>query len=391
MKVQFIAVFAVFAVGLAFLYTVPLGHAEDTALSYRLVDQSDGMFSYTLNVVVPSALTDYYAGLNHRSASNKDFPKFVTPYAVKPIAGCMRQIYPDDEDFVNGVLTLVHQIRYEETVPAFYAVETMVRKCGDCDLLSIIAASILKADGMDVVLLRYVDEEHMNIGVHLAAAPKDARLDVYSLESQGVTYYVAECTSSDWQAGWRLGECPDDLKNASVQVISLEGSEQVAPGQVSASFEKLEPTTLALQVEPFVTTAGSEVTLSGQLSPALANENVTLYVNVNWGAWNVLNTTETGTDGSFSYSWASDVTGICGVLASWSGSGQYAGTSSTQVSTVVIIPFFLIAVGVLVVAVVILGVVWLVLSRRRQQKPADSSPVMGFPPPPPDLAAVLVG
>ncbi|MFB3889732.1 MAG: hypothetical protein ACE14S_09595 [Candidatus Bathyarchaeia archaeon] len=144
-----------------------------------------------------------------RSASNADFPKFVTPYALKPVADCLREIYSEDEDFTNGVLVLVHQVEFVEIVRAYYPVETMLRGRGDCDLLSYVAASILKAGGLDVVLLRYLEEEHMNVGVRLAKAPEDARLDGASFfNNDGAKYYVAECTSNNWKEGWRVGECP---------------------------------------------------------------------------------------------------------------------------------------------------------------------------------------
>ena len=185
--------------------------AQDSySLSYKFANQENGTVSYTLNVGVPKSLEDYYVGLSHRSYKDSDFPKFVTPYSVHPIADALRQIYPSDEDFANGVLSLVHQIPYEETVDQFYPVETLLRSKGDCDMFSLLAASILKAGGLDVTLLHYVSEEHMNVGIHLAQEPADARQDVYSVKALNVTYYIAECTGSNW----RTGECPPDLQNA---------------------------------------------------------------------------------------------------------------------------------------------------------------------------------
>jgi hypothetical protein len=102
-----IIVFAVFS-------TVPVCLAEDYAVSYQLLDELDGTVTYKLNVVIPQSLLDYYSRKSHRSASDSDFTKFVTPYALKPVADCLSELYADEEDFANGALMIVHQIPYEE-------------------------------------------------------------------------------------------------------------------------------------------------------------------------------------------------------------------------------------------------------------------------------------
>lgn len=348
-------------------FAVPSVFAQDTSLSYKLVNQEDGTFSYTLNVVVPGSLNEYYQGLGHSSASDADFPKFITPYAVKPIAESLRQIYSNDEDFVNGVLTLVHQIPYEETLPEYYPVETLLRNRGDCDLFSFIAASIMKADGLDVVLLHYQNEEHMNLGVHLNEPPKNARTAVYSLNNNGVVYYVAEATSSNWEEGWRVGECPDDLKNATATIVTLEKTEELAPGQVSASFKKLEPTKLEVNISPTFAIEGSTLTLQGQINPTLPNQNVTLYESLGGSPWTVLGNAATYANGQFSYSWKPVTTGELQVRASWIGNDQYAGTTSSAKNTM-ILPFYLVAIVTLAIgAIVVCLIIYAIASRRKPQ------------------------
>src|SRR4030065_123015 len=97
---------------------------------------------------------------------------------------------------------LVHQITYEETLPGKYPVETLVEGKGDCDLFALIAASILKAGGINTVLLYYEDELHMQIGVELGSVPKDARSNVYFVNHQDAKYYIGECTGTNWRNGW---------------------------------------------------------------------------------------------------------------------------------------------------------------------------------------------
>ena len=52
-----------------------------------------------------------------------------------------------------------------------YPVETIVENSGKCDTLSLLAASIMKAGGLDVVLLYFKDVHHMNVGVYLPYEP----------------------------------------------------------------------------------------------------------------------------------------------------------------------------------------------------------------------------
>jgi hypothetical protein len=363
------AVIAIWLV-LTFFAAAPFCSAGDSSLSYQLLNQS-GKVAYTLNVVIPESLGSYYSGLSHKSAANDDFPKFVTPYALKQIADRLREIYPDDEDFANGVLTIIHQIPYVETIPAYYPVETMLRQGGDCDLLALIGASIMKAGGLDIMLLHYADEEHMNLGVHLAEAPKHARLDIYSLENNGIKYYVAESTTSNWQEGWRVGECPEDLQNVTAQIITLENSEQTAPGQVSASFQQLQPTALTLDASPSLITEGGTIALKGNLTPALPRENVTFYLSANGSPWTMLNSTITQANGMFEYSWKSEATGFCKVEASWAGNGQYAGTTS-QTQNTTIIPNYIIATAAVAIIAIILSVA-VVASRKKSQPQIENA------------------
>jgi hypothetical protein len=173
-----------------------------------------------LNVAVSESLLEYYLEKSHILISTDDFAKFVTPYALKPIADCLRGIYSDDEDFANGVSMIVHQIPYEESKPSKYPVETIAANKGDCDLFSYIAASIMKAGGLNVVLFYYESEEHMNVGVSLSHEPHYARGAIDYVLHDGTRYYMAECTGGNWQEGWRVGECPDDLKNATLKTVN---------------------------------------------------------------------------------------------------------------------------------------------------------------------------
>jgi hypothetical protein len=357
----------VITIAFVVFFTVSVCLAEDYTISYQLLDELDGAVAYKLNIVVPQSLHEYYVKKNHRLTSDRDFAKFVTPYALKPIADNLRQLYTDDENFTNGVLMIVHQIPYEEIGPVKYPLETIVDNKGDCDLFACAAASIMKAGGLDVVLLHYKEEKHMNVGVHLSDAPKDARESVYSVTVDDVTYYVAECTGGNWTYGWRVGECPSNLKEASAQVITLENSEEVSPGQVSASFAALKPSTISLEISPSITLQENPIAFRGQLTPTKPDENVTIYVGASGSPWTVLGTAVTQSDGRFEYIWNTETAGIYSIRASWSGDDSYMGAISLTKNATVI-PLFLVALIAVAVAAAGIAALAIFALKRAKQK-----------------------
>jgi len=346
----------------------------DFKISYQLINEADSSCSHILNVVIPQALIDHYRSLTHKSTTILDFPKFVTPYALKPIANCLREVYPDDEDFANSVPMMVHQIPYEETVEAYYPAETILRNNGDCDLTSVMAASILKAGGLDVVLLFYESEEHMNVGIHLRQPPRNARTPVFFLVNNDVKYYIAETTSANWKNSWRVGECPDDLKNTTVQIVTLEGVEQISPRQVFASFTTLDPTEIKFEVSPMVAFEGSTVTVKGKVTPGVKNENITIYWNQNGKTWQILAIVVTTRDGQFEYTWKPNFGGFLDALeirVSWTGNQQYAGTVS-QIKVVMILSPIVVTGITAVTAIAIVGLIY----RNRRKRITPSTPLI---------------
>jgi hypothetical protein len=345
MKNIYIRAISVAVIALVVFSLVPLGKTQDQTKYYErsflLLNHPDGDVTYELNVTIPQLLYQHYILQNHALYSGSDFVKFVTPYTLKPIADKLWQIYNNTEDFTNGVLMLVHQIGYREIVPGKYPVETLVDGVGDCDLFAYIAASILEAGGIPVVLLYYGDQLHMEIGVDLGHAPTEARVKVYSVNVQNVSYYIAECTGEKWREGWRVGETPSEYQNVSSQISTLENMEQSYIGQVSASLRELAHSTLLLQISSSIILENSNVTLTGQIYPKTANENVTVQAKINSDSWTNIATVQTQADGRFVYTWAPASDGEIAVQASWVGNRQYNGATSAQ-TNIIILPIFLV-------------------------------------------------
>jgi hypothetical protein len=365
MKQRTAKTLALVAILIALSYLIPKCLSDGYSLSYKLLDKPGGSAEYKFNVVVPQSLYEYYHEKDHKQASVEDFARFVTPHALKPIADKLLELYQNDEEnFANGVLMIVHQIPYTATKPAKYPVETLVENSGDCDLLSYIAASIMKAGGLDVILLYYEDKTHMNIGVHLSRTPRDARTIASYVTYNGVQYYIAECTGEDLQDGWRVGECPRDLKHEEAQIITLEDCEQWAPGQVSASYKTLNSSTVALTASSTFVLQGNPVTLSGQLSPSLKNRIITIYFKVGSSAWTMLATVTTDSNGRFTYVLNVNETGLYHVRANWSGDNDYAGADSPIINITALSPFF-IEFLTIIIALACTGAIAFLMARQK--------------------------
>ena len=172
--------------------------------------------------------------------------RFVTPGAFKSIAESIQNVTRDmpnsDEQFANAVLMLVRQVSYVRS-DVKYPVEALVDNSGDCDVLSLLAASIMKAGGLDVVLLYYkgLSPSHMNVGVYLPYKPvyRTWWMAPTGFEYDNKTYWMAECTP---RGEWKVGDRPELLTNAEPQIISLENCEKSSPAHVSSSLDSsLDP------------------------------------------------------------------------------------------------------------------------------------------------------
>jgi len=335
--------------------------------SYELLDSPDGSTTYRLTVSVTETLYEYYSSQDHNLRSY-DFSKFVTPDALKPVADDLWSIYSNEEDFANGVLMILHQIPYVESDPQKYPVETIVENEGDCDLFSIVAAAIMKAGGLDVVLLLLEYQDHMLVGVHLPESPKDARSQVYLYKHEGKKYYVAETTGGKWENGWRVGECPEILRRSAAKIIPLTNYERTSPGQVSSSYTIPDSSSIYMSLSTNFAVSQNDVEISGSLSPSLAGETVTLYVSSLGSPLVMLATVVTDSNGQYSHIWHSPPGGIYSVRANWSGDEDYSGADSTTFRLVVI-PSELVMVGVILVFfLVILLVVTLATRGKTSEK-----------------------
>jgi hypothetical protein len=296
--------------------------------------------SHKLYVSVPPSLYDYYRDRSHSMRGDGDYSKFVTPEVFKSVAESIRNVTSDvpygDEQFADAVLTLVHQLSYVKS-NLKYPVENIIENSGDCDVLSLLAASIMKAGGLDVVLLYYkgMSPSHMNVGVYLPYNPvyRTWWMNPGSFEYGNKTYWMAECTSL---AEWRVGDQPDVLAGAIAEVIPLENYEKSSPAQVSSSLDSpLNPSSISVSVSPENFTAGESwrtLNISGSILPAYSEKSVVVYVSQDGSSRYPFRTVSTDEFGNYLLTWNFTSTGTYHIRTSLDGFSNYTASDSEELT-----------------------------------------------------------
>lgn len=289
----------------------------------------------TLYASLPPSLKDYYHAKSHTVNNERDYAKFVTPNVVQSIADNIRNITQNspynDEEFANAVLMIVRRIPYVRS-SAKYPVETIVENSADCDGLSILAASIMKAGGLDVVLLLYkgINPTHMNVGVSLEQMPVSHPWWIVpsGIEQGNKTYWIAESTSL---SDWTVGDRPELLAHDKPLVISLDNCEKQSPASISSSLNShLEPSAISINlsiVSPNISSNDRSLQVSGSISQAFINDPVAVYINQP-GYPPTAHVTLTDQFGNYTFLWNVTLPGTYNIKTSWSGSSNYSGSDS---------------------------------------------------------------
>jgi hypothetical protein len=293
-------------------------------------------FSHTLYTSVPPSLYDYYRSKSRSLYSDSDYSKFVTPDAVRSIAesiknGIRNKLY-SDEEFANVVLMVVRQVQYVRS-NVKYPAETIVDNSGNCDELSLLAASIMKAGGLDVVLLYYkgLNPRHMNVGVYLPYTPvyRTWWMAPQFYEYNDKKYWIAECTPL---GEWKVGDLPSSLVGAEPRIISLENCEESSPAQVSSSLDSpLNPSSISITLSSENSSVEEKtrtLNISGSIVPAYSGQRIVMYVSQDRAYWNTFTTVFTDNLGNYSLTWNFTSTGTYYIRTSWSGVSNYAGSDS---------------------------------------------------------------
>jgi hypothetical protein len=317
---------------LLLVFIIPNSFAGNYDQTYNFQVQF-GLLSQKLYVSVPPSLYDYYHAKTHSLADDSEYATLVTPDAFKSIAESIQNLTRDkprsDEEFANAVLMLVHQIPYNIS-DVKYPIETLVENSGKCDTLSLLAASIMKAGGLDVVLLYFKDVHHINVGVYLPYEPHGTWwwLPSTGYEFDGKKYWIAECTPA---MEWKVGDVPPLLAGEQPWIISLENSETSSPAGVSSKLGvPLNSSSISINLSSDPSDISDNewtLTISGSISPGYPNETVVVYFSQDGISYDACRT-ETDYWGNYSFSWDLTSTGTYYVRTSWSGNLDCAGADS---------------------------------------------------------------
>jgi len=302
--------------------------------------------AFRLVMEISGELYNYYQSKPHYLVNLNDTKMYITPYVFTEIAKLLSTVCSDDEEYVNTVLQIVHQLNYTPT-DALYPVETLVKGEGDCDLFSYIAASLLISAGYEVVLVSYNKSSslHMNLAVKLNNTPTNVRGTVYYFLVKGEKYYVCETTGDNWEDGWRVGEMPSDLIDVPYDVIILDSYETNSIGTIYSYLnEALKSSQLEATIIPFP----NYIVIKGKLTPSLPNETILIYIRYNFISHfeRLLGKVKTGEGGYFSYQYLPLFDGdLVSFRLSWSGNEEYKGAvvscSFMGSQTFPIFPFYL--------------------------------------------------
>jgi hypothetical protein len=294
--------------------------------------------AYTLYTSVPPSLYDYYRGKANSVNSDREYSKFVTPEPVQTLADNIRNFSRSNEEFANNALALVHQIPYAVS-NIKYPVEALAENSGDCDVLSFLAASIMKAGGLDVVLLVYRDlhPAHMNIGIYLPYTPvyDELKTGAYGFEYNNKTYWASECTPT---GNWKVGDQPDCFASSTPVVIPVETQENPSPACVSSSLNTpLIPSSVSVNLSMEKMNGENEwaFVVSGSISPSYSGKKVLMYVSQDGGYSYTILQTVTKNFGNYSIPCNVPSSGTYTIRTSLIGFSNYASSDSETVTVFV--------------------------------------------------------
>jgi len=114
---------------------------------------------------------------------------------------------------LNLIISFAQAIPYvtEEGEYPRYPLETLIEMQADCEDASILAAALLQQMGFDTILLAFVEEHHMAVGIRVQPPATDAQT-YYTWNGQ--PYYYLEPTS----VGWKIGQKPERYSSQPVIV-----------------------------------------------------------------------------------------------------------------------------------------------------------------------------
>lgn len=116
---------------------------------------------------------------------------------------------------LNLIIAFVQSIPYVGELCEYprYPLEMLIDGQGDCEDAAILTAALAQQMGFDVVLLAFLQEHHMAVGIRVLP-PQHEQMQAY--EWDGALYFYVEPTGP----GWRIGQRPPNY-SSQPEVIGL--------------------------------------------------------------------------------------------------------------------------------------------------------------------------
>ncbi len=170
--------------------------------------------------------------MSHRHNTVEEYVKFVTydNEKIKEIAENVTKFSSSQEEKAQVILDFVHQIVYDKTIeddgmPDYvrYPLETLVERNGDCEDLTILAASLMKAVGIDVAFIHLPPPPEKKSG-HLALGVV-GNFSGACYKVDGKNYFYTETTGTDWlnaTSTWKIGQIPEAYKERKANILIIQ-------------------------------------------------------------------------------------------------------------------------------------------------------------------------
>lgn len=305
-----IPVFCLVISNITFCDTTEYTHTISYTLK-KQINSVDPLCRLFVNVTNSTYMA--YRNMDHSVVSIGELRKFVTPNVVKPISLILKQLYPDDVNFANSVLMLVHQIQYpanKSDIPSHYPIEYIVDGIGDCEV-TYLTASLYLAAGYKTALLYWqnitIDSQivnHVTAGIALSYTPiVRSGIPLYSVTKNGITYYNAESTGGNKTGEWQVGEISPDLVGYTPTVYTVEQDDSLAGIITAEADTALKETGITItRTIPLLSYYVVEGTLVINQTK-LVNQTIVMYLQKMSG-YKLVDEKKTDSSGSFSLSYA---------------------------------------------------------------------------------------
>jgi len=241
---------------------------NETTLSRTFIQQPGDQQGRVLSLEVPEGLYRYYKNRERTRNYGAYVSDTYDDQYIENIVGEYEEFGNQqglaDYEVINEMMRFVQNLEYtSDQVSAGYneypkyPVETLVDREGDCEDSAILLASMLEEFGYGTVLLKFLDQQHMAVGI-----AGDPGLGGTYYEQNGRRYYYTETTAP----GWGIGELPPDMEVGNPTLSPINDS-----GVLVFSYA-VNATEGGAAVEVFMSNVG-DGTGTGQVEVAFENEN----------------------------------------------------------------------------------------------------------------------